>query len=981
MVPFGLKNIEDNFREDMMKYFTSLILVLSFFVTNAFALSVDVDTLRSPDHSKVFTLPNATTTLVGKDTSDDLSNKTLDKLVSTTEQINAAPTGANALVSSPTSIVVSLTNASLTSIDGVVAPTNNQIFILKNHTGGNVTVNNLSGATAAAQIKTGTGANLVVADQASLILAYSTSDAKWQVVGGSGAGGGGGASLSVWVTAHAYLTGDIAIESNKLYKALADHTSGTFATDLSGGKWVELSAGVTDHTLLSNIGTNTHAQIDTHIASTSNPHSVTKTQVGLGNVTNVDTSTTANITDSTNKRFVTDANATDIATISSKQDKSTLTTKGDVYVATAAGVTTRQAVGSDGTQPIADSGTTTGIRYGYDYDRNYITNDGAETDNSGWSTFTNTITAGVPTTLTGGAAPASTFLRTTSSNLNGSGSFTFSKASGNKQGEGFSTSFSIDNADVNKVLRIDFNYQVASGTYSDDVMSCWVYDTTNSALIQPAPYLIKNTGGKEPMAMEFQSTSSTTYRFGCVVVSSAHTSAFDLKFDKFKISKFAKAYGSPVTDWVDFTPTLTAGTLNTTAYVAPNGKWRRIGDSMEIVVGFKNGSGGAMTGSGYVGFVLPTGYHYDSSKQTNILGGHRVDGYGAKDSFASKVFVNGDNIYLWKEGVDYYSVSDIGASATFSIRAIVPIVGWSSSTIMSSDADTRVTALSIGALPATAVTAANSASSAAILKFTTIRKDTHGCYSASTGVCTIKVPGTYKIYLKTFAPAPASGLWSVQLFKSGSGEAISTYPVTAATAGFYTLSAQIDAVAGDTIDARALVQSGSATITFGQNSSAEDIFTIERISGPAQISSSDSVSVRYSGTTGQSLTTSATNVPFQTKNWDSHGNSYASGIFTAPMSGTYSIASRIAFTLNGSQGHGVYMSVWVNGSLYTYLDSPVIQTASVSYGTSLGGSTTVKLLAGQTVEIKIERSSGQTANNISTATNENFIAIDRTGNY
>lgn len=40
------------------------------------------------------------------------------------------------------------------------------------------------------------------------------------------------------------------------------------------------NVGVSDHTQLTNIGTNTHDQIDAHIAATDNPHSVTPGQIG-----------------------------------------------------------------------------------------------------------------------------------------------------------------------------------------------------------------------------------------------------------------------------------------------------------------------------------------------------------------------------------------------------------------------------------------------------------------------------------------------------------------------------------------------------------------------------------------------------------------------------------------------------------------------------------------------------------------------------
>jgi len=116
---------------------------------------------------------------------------------------------------------------------------------------------------------------------------------------------------------------------------------------------ISTGGGVTDHTILTNIGVNTHPQIDAHISNiTTNPHQVDKSDVGLSNVDNTSDSnkpisnatqtalnykvdknslitastktkisydskglvtngtnaTTADITDTLNKRYLTDAN-------------------------------------------------------------------------------------------------------------------------------------------------------------------------------------------------------------------------------------------------------------------------------------------------------------------------------------------------------------------------------------------------------------------------------------------------------------------------------------------------------------------------------------------------------------------------------------------------------------------------------------------------------------------------------------------------
>jgi len=68
---------------------------------------------------------------------------------------------------------------------------------------------------------------------------------------------------------------------------VTQNSSGTTEINFRG------SGGVTDHTLLSNIGTNTHAQIDTHIA-TGNIH-FTEASINHANILNIGTNTHAQI--------------------------------------------------------------------------------------------------------------------------------------------------------------------------------------------------------------------------------------------------------------------------------------------------------------------------------------------------------------------------------------------------------------------------------------------------------------------------------------------------------------------------------------------------------------------------------------------------------------------------------------------------------------------------------------------------------------
>lgn len=112
-----------------------------------------------------------------------------EQILQLAEVVDASVTGTDAVVA-PDSPIVQLTDGSLVSIGTISDAAAGVSFILVNRTGNAVTVKNNATGVATERILTGTGADLELADDASLWLTYDSTETRWQVVGGSGAGGG-----------------------------------------------------------------------------------------------------------------------------------------------------------------------------------------------------------------------------------------------------------------------------------------------------------------------------------------------------------------------------------------------------------------------------------------------------------------------------------------------------------------------------------------------------------------------------------------------------------------------------------------------------------------------------------------------------------------------------------------------------------------------------------------------------------------------
>ena len=630
-----------------------------------------------------------------------------------------------------------------------------------------------------------------------------------------------------------------------------------------------------------------------------------------------------------------------------------------------------------------DAGSSTNwaiLGSGGDNGTNYIKNGNAQVNTTGWATYADAAGA-VPVDCTGGS-PATTFTRSTTAPLdaaNSPGSFIYTHGAADLQGEGASYDFTISNADKAKVLNVEIESLVDSGTFTagsssaaSDVM-VYLYDVTNATVIHPSnsKFFSNSTSVAEKFSGTFQTPSNSNSFRLCLHNATTAASGFALKLGRVKVSPSNYVYGSPITDWVEYTPTFVGfGTVSDVTVFS-----RRNGDSLEIHGTFTSGVATAVPATMTLGYNGKNGGITQAGTDKIKAGGHIAgSGFfsvGNAVTFTiiaapsdTRVFFGAQ--YSTQAGFASANGNTIASNGqTISFYARTAIAGWSSSVQMSDNADTRVVAVQL------AGTSTSVTSGGVTIVPTAITKDTHGAYTAST--FTAPVPGFYQINagLNQASVAQTAGqVFAVGYRVNGGGAVYLGFQRNQAsltTAHYASGSAVVHLNAGDTVTFWA-----QSDVTNTPTAFAGSIF---RLSGPSAIAATETIAARYTSSTSVIAANTATITVSPTKVYDTHSAyNTGTGLFTCPAKGIYSVKTANQFnsyTLSGS----IQAYLYKNGSLYSTMN---ILHSSGTVTWQIAGTDSVPCNAGETLAVWLFP--GTNAGTLSGVATQNYVSFERVGN-
>jgi hypothetical protein len=570
-----------------------------------------------------------------------------------------------------------------------------------------------------------------------------------------------------------------------------------------------------------------------------------------------------------------------------------------------------------------------------------------------------------------------------------------------------SDAFTIDREDLAKVLGWSFSYEAVTSNmdFSGTTSNTWaVYIAEVSAAsgagadtvtswIQPAGVYNMTQGTGVGLASgTFQTTAAGLYYRLVLVCINSEAAATTLKVDDFQLGPQKVVYGSPVTDWVSYTPTIswTAG-VGFGVY----GRYRRVGDSLHAQVYIP--ISGAVTASPLT-INVPTGLTIDSTKVAGVFGGNQTIPAGTWSSLRTGVAFYNGVVNISSSTQVILSVNANGNIVTNTVPAtwanndyiscefFAPVTGWSSTVQMSNDTDTRVVAARY------TTSASNSTLNGATthLDFNIVRYDTHSAGTGGAGSgknYIIPVSGYYKI---SGCIALTSSAWTaganryIQLHVNGPELILlSFYPITASATNFLIVNGSVTSyfTAGQSIRLEMSNATGNTVTTSGDT--ASNYFQIERVSGPATIAASESVNAKATAASTSLPSGSTTNIVFSTVEFDTHGSyNNSTGIYTVPVSGKYAISGVVYSTSSGGLTITQEVRLIANQTGSTSRSQVInrfVAASTSAQQVSISGDTVFNCIAGDQIRLTVFNGTGNTIT-LNGGSNDNLFMIERLGN-
>jgi hypothetical protein len=587
---------------------------------------------------------------------------------------------------------------------------------------------------------------------------------------------------------------------------------------------------------------------------------------------------------------------------------------------------------------------------------NYITNPDAEVNADGWSNYANSVAGELPDDF-GGTVSGSwdNIAASAASPLRGSKSFVFggiNSGSGDLQGHGVYSSFTVDSADLAKKLTISFDYKLDDSALTnavDGMLKVFIYDEDKSQLIRVNGEDIQLNANTNTHIAQFQTdATSTNYRLvihNALALNVAED--FSMKIDNIQVGPREVAKGTIVTDWVDSSATLTATTTNPT-FSASTSKQRRIGDSLSInltVSSFSN------AGSGTYYLSLPDGLSVDLSKtndgEDSQVGGFIQDATNRYSILA--ITAPSDNTKLTIVRSDSLttvtnSTLTWTSSGIFSINVEgIPIQGWSSNTVTSEDLGGREVVMEAVLSSNTSYTS----NSLHTIIYDQVNQDTTASYDNSTGEYTIPESGKYLIegalpYADSAAiNADQTAVLEIDL--NGTRYGLDSVKSADSSSRNYNLygTRSLSLNKGDVIKLRTVHTLATSPLStqIGTNS---EYFRVTKLASPQTILETETVAARYTSNSGQPLQTidNTTAYVYENINADTHNAYDGTGVYTIPVSGWYDIdASLSSATGTYAAGNLLKCSILVNDSIiaanFHRFDSTYSSTYKVSTSTKI----------------------------------------------